>query len=136
MRVCKGLLAGFGSKRSASYSRSRFKRRAPHGCSTELLASSKSPHSSIDHEFAADHECGFVGGKEHNRVGDFSGASKTPGGNLALNGSGNGLEVGFRQAELAVKGRRYRTRADGVHPDAAGDQLARERARKGQEGSL
>jgi len=69
-------------------------------------------------------------------MGDLAGLCEAPGRDLALNGSRHRLEIGFRQAELAIEGGRDRPGADGVHTDTARDQLTGESAGKGKKGSL
>src|SRR5947209_6529409 len=91
---------------------------------SELQTStSKIAHSTIDQEFAANRECGFIGGEKDNRMSDLTGTSEAPGRNLILDRSRCRLEIGLGRTELFIKRCRDRTGTDGLHANAARDQF-------------
>ena len=76
-------------------------------------------HAAIDEEFDAIYETAVVGGKEHNRFGDFvrdADAAERNGGDLEVH---EGLHLLFRQSHQIVARSRHDTRADGVDTNFA-----------------
>lgn len=56
-------------------------------------------HPTVNHQFAADHECRLVGGQKHDRRGNLSRGSESSRWNLTLDGCRHGFSIGFRQAK-------------------------------------
>ena len=50
-------------------------------------------HAAVNEQFRADDEWGFIGGEEHNGIGDFEGICEPAGRNLSLNGICDCLEL-------------------------------------------